>query len=360
MSSIGPHGASPHDANLKPSDSAVLNELGLDDVASGMPPFADHPVDFQELPDREQIQSNLEALLGIETHLLEDLDILTFHQLIEAIHRTPLASDQWLFINHFRQASMLPIMNHAGDGRLIVAVNFDRPVDQMSLESDAFRIELTDVLQQAAIGPSEVVLLLLDGETFERLFEGEQSDPTERYSGGEPALPPLVTSAEARKRFLHELDTDQDARQTAYTLVQFAIGKRASDIHIEPHGPSQYRIRLRIDGHLQSLEQPLSHRYGTQVVRSIASRAGLEIDKWFMGHDGSVKFSTEEIEQNPDLDGWTLRVSIVPAARGPKLVLRLLQTNIDPSRFTLDALGYTRSELNAIHDQLEASTGGRP
>ncbi|MDA1371576.1 MAG: type IV-A pilus assembly ATPase PilB [Proteobacteria bacterium] len=113
-------------------------------------------------------------------------------------------------------------------------------------------------------------------------------------------------------------------------LLQDAIRKVASDIHIEPYEKA-YRIRFRVDGILQEVNRP-----PISMANRIASRlkimSQMDISERRIPQDGRIKLklsSTRAI----DFRGNTL-----PTLWGEKIVLRLL----DPAstRLGIDELGY--------------------
>ncbi|EKE19542.1 MAG: hypothetical protein ACD_8C00143G0014 [uncultured bacterium] len=99
-------------------------------------------------------------------------------------------------------------------------------------------------------------------------------------------------------------------------IVRHAIEGKASDIHIEPFGLKEYRVRFRVDGILHSsLSIPLG--VGKAVVSRIKILSNLKIDEKRKPQDG--RFKIKENEKSVDF-----RVSSLPVIDGEKIVLRLL------------------------------------
>jgi len=110
-------------------------------------------------------------------------------------------------------------------------------------------------------------------------------------------------------------------------LMLSAIQKGASDIHIEPY-EKDMRIRLRIDGQLQSVMTP-PIKYRDPIISRVKIMARLDIAEKRLPQDGRIKARFVDRGRNRDID---FRVSILPTLFGEKIVLRLL----DPEGLKLD------------------------
>lgn len=124
----------------------------------------------------------------------------------------------------------------------------------------------------------------------------------------------------------------------ANLIVTKAIKYEASDIHIEP-GPRECRVRYRIDGLLQE-EMRLPRWVQGALVSRIKVLANLDIAERRQPQDGAVRVKADQREID-------LRVSILPAQHGEKVVIRIL----DQSKvlITLETLGFSAEELALIH-----------
>ncbi|HAR99651.1 MAG: Type IV pilus assembly protein PilB [Candidatus Moranbacteria bacterium GW2011_GWC2_37_73] len=101
-------------------------------------------------------------------------------------------------------------------------------------------------------------------------------------------------------------------------VIRHAIDGKASDIHIEPYGAKEYRVRFRVDGVLYaSLSIP--KEVGRAVVSRIKILSNLKIDEKRKPQDGRFKIK----EDGHSVD---FRVSTLPVIDGEKVVLRLLDT----------------------------------
>ena len=101
-------------------------------------------------------------------------------------------------------------------------------------------------------------------------------------------------------------------------IIKHAIDGKASDIHIEPYGSKEYRVRFRVDGVLYaSLSIP--KEVGRAVVSRIKILSNLKIDEKRKPQDGRFKIR----EDGHPVD---FRVSTLPVIDGEKVVMRLLDT----------------------------------
>jgi type IV pilus assembly protein PilB len=162
----------------------------------------------------------------------------------------------------------------------------------------------------------------------------------EQYSGGaEKAIEEAMESLQDEKKDYEDNggeieseddDEDSDDRSQASTIqsapvtkllsvvIKHAIEGKASDIHIEPYGSKEYRVRFRVDGVLYaSLSIP--KEVGRAVVSRIKILSNLKIDEKRKPQDGRFKIK----ENGHPVD---FRVSTLPVIDGEKVVLRLLDT----------------------------------
>jgi general secretion pathway protein E len=99
-------------------------------------------------------------------------------------------------------------------------------------------------------------------------------------------------------------------------LIDNAINRRASDIHLEPFEEGLY-IRLRIDGILHEYEIP-PRNLQPAIISRTKLLAGLDISERRLPQDGkiSMRISGKEID---------LRVSTMPTVFGEGVVIRILE-----------------------------------
>jgi len=104
------------------------------------------------------------------------------------------------------------------------------------------------------------------------------------------------------------------------SIITGAIDARASDIHIEPRD-SDVRVRYRIDGTLRpAIEMPSSAQL--EVVSHIKIMADMDISERRVPQDGHM------ITWHDDKE-YDLRVSSMPAIGGEKIVIRILDKDVN-------------------------------
>lgn len=121
-----------------------------------------------------------------------------------------------------------------------------------------------------------------------------------------------------------------------------AIGRNASDIHIEPY-EKDYRIRYRIDGVLYDIMCP-PMKLKNAVSSRVKIMANLDIAERRLPQDGRIKL---RLGRGRNME---YRVSVIPTIFGEKVVMRLL----DKSSLQLDLtkLGFEEDQLKAFKDSI--------
>ena len=120
-------------------------------------------------------------------------------------------------------------------------------------------------------------------------------------------------------------------------ILQNALIAEASDIHFES-GHETFRIRLRIDGELQTSASP-DPKLRDAIVSRIKVLARMDIAEKRVPQDGRFQYSysTQTVD---------LRVSSLPTIHGEKIVIRIL--NFNKARPSLMALGYEPDDCEKI------------
>ena len=100
------------------------------------------------------------------------------------------------------------------------------------------------------------------------------------------------------------------------TILEYAVKSRSSDVHIEPQ-EGRVRVRYRIDGILYDrLSLPKSVQEA--VISRIKILSEMKIDEHRTPQDGRFNFKVDDREVD-------LRISVLPATHGEKIVMRLLR-----------------------------------
>ncbi|MCU1343058.1 MAG: pilB2 [Candidatus Acidoferrum typicum] len=121
-------------------------------------------------------------------------------------------------------------------------------------------------------------------------------------------------------------------------ILTDAVKRGASDIHIEPY-EKDVRVRLRIDGILQSvMTPPLKLR--DAITSRIKIMAKLDISEKRLPQDGRIMIKYRKDGKIKDLD---FRVSTIPTLYGEKIVMRLLDK--ENLRLDMTKLGFEQESL---------------
>ncbi|HSX40628.1 MAG TPA: GspE/PulE family protein [Candidatus Saccharimonadales bacterium] len=121
------------------------------------------------------------------------------------------------------------------------------------------------------------------------------------------------------------------------TILEFALNSRASDVHIEPQ-EDRVRVRYRIDGILYDrLSLPKSVQEA--LISRIKILSEMKIDEHRTPQDGRFNFKAGGSEVD-------LRISVLPASHGEKIVIRLLRKSGGVP--TLQELGLTGMALKNL------------
>jgi type IV pilus assembly protein PilB len=126
-------------------------------------------------------------------------------------------------------------------------------------------------------------------------------------------------------------------------ILQDAIKKKASDIHIEPY-EKIFRVRYRIDGVLYEVMRP-PIKLKNAITSRIKIMSELDIAERRLPQDGRIKI---KLGGGKDMD---FRVSVLPTLFGEKICLRLLdksnlQTDLTKLGYEEDALAHFQREIH--------------
>ena len=134
--------------------------------------------------------------------------------------------------------------------------------------------------------------------------------------------------------------------QLVNSLLRYAYGSKASDIHFEPQ-EGLVRVRYRMDGILEEIVE-LPKRVARACVARIKIMSELDISESRKPQDGRIQIQMGE-------GAVDLRVSVLPTICGEKVVMRLLDRTGEPP--SLAQLGLTPSDLAKFQEFLQASSG---
>jgi len=130
-------------------------------------------------------------------------------------------------------------------------------------------------------------------------------------------------------------------------IIDEALERRASDILIDPKDESTYKIRLRIDGVLRTV-QKLKTETCKAVVNSIKAVSSMDISEKRRPQDGA--FSAKKAGRTA-----SFRVASAGVINGEKLSIRILNQNA--STFTLTDVGLTKKQYSLIQSAINKPSG---
>jgi type IV pilus assembly protein PilB len=175
--------------------------------------------------------------------------------------------------------------------------------------------------------------------------------PQKSKSGGSSLNPESITFETAA-----EADREQNpARAVGDEVIKFvnkmlvaALDRDASDIHLEPTSGAP-RIRFRVNGVLQDWNEQVPQAATNKTLSArIKVLAGLDITERRLPQDGRIGFNIGKREVD-------LRVSTLPANRGEKIALRVLEAGLTRK---LQQIFYEEKALAAVRRALDRPYGG--
>nr|WP_158458009.1 type II secretion system ATPase GspE [Pseudomonas fluorescens] len=172
------------------------------------------------------------------------------------------------------------------------------------------------------------------------------------HGAGRSAMGALIEAldddsiAEGDIEHLKDMASEAPVIRLVNMMLQQAVDRRASDIHVEPF-ENQLKVRYRVDGVLIEGEAPPSG-YAAAVISRLKIMARLDIAERRLPQDGRIMLRI----QGRELD---LRVSTVPTSFGESVVMRLLDRQT--VRFDFASLGIEGATLRTIEQLLARPHG---
>jgi type IV pilus assembly protein PilB len=166
-----------------------------------------------------------------------------------------------------------------------------------------------------------------------------------------------TSSRQSNQEAIQEMQADLRQRKTPAVqlvseIIQIAIEKHASDIHIEPRA-AETTVRIRVDGMLRDV-QSIPRNLQTSLISRIKILSDMDISERRSPQDGRfmVSLGSRHID---------LRVSSLPTQYGEKIVIRLLETSAPLSSFAElgipDDASATLTELLSLPQGMILVTG---
>jgi type II secretory ATPase GspE/PulE/Tfp pilus assembly ATPase PilB-like protein/8-oxo-dGTP pyrophosphatase MutT (NUDIX family) len=182
-----------------------------------------------------------------------------------------------------------------------------------------------------------------------RLDEVYRADrPGDRIDVAEPALDiqHLATDAEVAPASPPSDDDPETVSRVVDQILADGVRVAASDIHVEPEEEGIV-VRHRVDGVLRDV-RVLPRALAPALVSRVKILSGLDIADRLRPQDGRARVA---INGTP----VDLRVSTLPASRGEKVVIRILDARA--AILSLDGMGLTATEYARVERLLEAREG---
>jgi type IV pilus assembly protein PilB len=170
------------------------------------------------------------------------------------------------------------------------------------------------------------------------------NDDASSLTGETPTDPKdVVKSADKNIKTIVQ---DSPISKALSTILEYAAGHNASDVHIEPMIDA-LKIRCRIDGVLREIMK-LPKSTEPPLISRIKILSNLKIDEHRVPQDGEFTIHVA----GRDID---LRVAVSPVVWGEQVVIRLLDKS--GTSLKLEAMGYHGRALRTIREGLKQTNG---
>jgi type II secretory ATPase GspE/PulE/Tfp pilus assembly ATPase PilB-like protein len=229
-------------------------------------------------------------------------------------------------LNILKRAKAVPVL----ESESLVTVLFSDPLD-FEAQDNIQRLIPNKPIKVAITTEMEIQKILTRLETLESLKE---------------ILNDVYKEISSDSNFTRASGDESAIMRLIKTIVQAAIRKKGSDIHIEPSLTSCH-VRVRIDGFLQELFSFESDIYPPLTSR-IKLLGELDIAERRKPQDG--RFSLE-IDQKE----YDFRLSTLPIVTGESMVMRIL----DKSKvlFKLDEIGFSDRNTEKFRKAMKSPYG---
>ena len=136
------------------------------------------------------------------------------------------------------------------------------------------------------------------------------------------------------------------------TVIFTALGRRASDIHVETRD-SEVVVKYRVDGTLGFSMDPIAKEHHSTIISRIKVMAELDISEKRVPQDG--RFKTRYKGRSIDF-----RVSIMPSIHGEDAVIRILDKQSINEEFrtlSLEVVGFAEEEMSQFRRYINEPYG---
>ena len=148
------------------------------------------------------------------------------------------------------------------------------------------------------------------------------------------------------KKNVEELASEAPIVKLLNDILDLAISKSATDIHIEPY-ENHLEVKFRIDGVLRNFNKFPKYLHPA-ILSRIKILSKLDIAEKRLPQDGKFIYRKDNEE-------YDIRVSTLPTIYGETAVLRILRKG--KIEFSLDSLGFSRTQIDLLRDFIKHSYG---
>ena len=294
-----------------------------------------------------------EVMTDIESQLLETVNPVVEAQPVQTVHPEP---DDAVHFAEVRDFDLSPSVLGMVPSKLVrayrllpVRLNGNVLTVAMVNPRDAAALaELRRTLQAVTIVPvaigfedftSALVRLKLDDSGKTRTSAAARINP-DSFQFEQAEIERDAGAARA---------VGDDAIRFVNRVIAAGLERDASDIHIEPT-PQSFRVRFRSNGVLQDWGDPIPQGMSLKgITARIKVLAGLDITERRLPQDGRIGLTAGKREID-------LRVSTLPANRGEKIALRVLEAT--GSTRPLEQIFFEPAVLAAARKALNRPYGG--
>ena len=181
--------------------------------------------------------------------------------------------------------------------------------------------------------------IIADLRSIKPMFQKENSTIRLLNSSGR-SINEIYGHSSSKRQDSHILDLTEQ-------VIANALERRASDILIDPASESLYKIRLRVDGVLRTVDE-VNTENCKAVINSIKAVSGMDISEKRRPQDGAF------IAKKGDTSA-SFRVASAGVLNGEKLSIRVL--NQAASTFTLADMGLVEKQYSIIQDTIKKPSG---
>ncbi|TMA21898.1 MAG: cyclic nucleotide-binding domain-containing protein, partial [Deltaproteobacteria bacterium] len=217
-------------------------------------------------------------------------------------------------------------------------------VGMVNPRDNAALAELKRTLQTVEIAPVAIGLEDFNSALVRLKLDDSGKMRTATAAKINPDSFQFETIAEQERDSATARTVGDDAIRLVNRIIAAGIERDASDIHIEPTAQN-FRVRFRTNGMLQDWSENIPASTSLKgITARIKVLAGLDITERRLPQDGRIGLTVGK----RDID---LRVSTLPANRGEKIALRILEAagstrQLEQIFFDTTVLSATRKALN--------------